>query len=190
MMKLIHRPQLASCAILGPMLVALLLQSVFVSGKEPHASSAASMSKAWFHPKATLQPLTLHALTQTIHAVTVAGVTNGWIFQTDQVPPTCKGKCGEIVLLVGLNTNRLIMGTEVIQHQETPKYFSRLKESFYRQFAQRSVEAKSSDIDTVTSATRSSKAIREEVLLGSRVITSQPEVSRQMVPAPQKKKKP
>jgi len=77
-----------------------------------------TLLKGWFHPDATLHLLTLHAITQTIHSVMIKGLPTGWIFRTDQVPPKCQGKRGEIVLLVGIGTDRLIKGLKVVDQRE------------------------------------------------------------------------
>lgn len=145
------------------------------------------LCKEWFDSDATVQTLTLSATTQTIHAVTLNDSTLGWIFRTDKTPPKCKGKHGEIILWVGLGTDGLIKGLRLIDHIEDKKHFSLLTTSgFFEQFFGRRATDDPAVVDTVTSATRSSSAIREEVLLGARHIASQPEVAKKMESAEKK----
>ena len=140
-----------------------------------------SIGKEWFDSEAAVQPLTLSATTQTIHVVTLNNATLGWIFRTDKTPPTCKGKHGEIILWVGLDTEGLIKGVKIIDHVEDKKHFSLLTTSgFFEQFFGRRATDDPAVVDTVTSATRSSKAIREEVLLGARHIAAQLEVAKKI----------
>ncbi|MEI7947385.1 MAG: FMN-binding protein [bacterium] len=140
-----------------------------------------SICKEWFDSDSTVQTLTLSATTQTIHVVTLNDSTLGWIFRTDKTPPKCKGKHGEIILWVGLGTDGLIKGVRLIDHIEDKKHFSLLMTSgFFEQFFGRRATDNVAVVDTVTSATRSSSAIREEVLLGARHIASQPEVAKKM----------
>jgi hypothetical protein len=142
-----------------------------------------SLCKEWFDSDSTVQTLTLGATTQTIHVVTLNDSTLGWIFRTDKTPPKCKGKHGEIILWVGLGTDGLIKGLRLIDHVEDKKHFSLLTTSgFFEQFFGRRATDDVAVVDTVTSATRSSRAIREEVLLGARHIASQAEVAKKMVP--------
>jgi len=141
-----------------------------------------SIGKEWFDSEAAVQPLTLSATTQTIHVVTLNDATLGWIFRTDKTPPKCKGKHGEIILWVGLDTEGLIKGVKIIDHVEDKKHFSLLTTSgFFEQFFGRRATDDPAVVDTVTTATRSSRAIREEVLLGARHIVAQPEVAKKML---------
>lgn len=140
-----------------------------------------SICKEWFDSEAVVKPLTLSAATQTIHVVTLNDATLGWIFRTDKTPPKCKGKHGEIILWVGLDTEGLVKGVKIIDHVEDKKHFSLLTTSgFFEQFFGRRATDDPAVVDTVTSATRSSKAIREEVLLGARHIAAQPEVAKKI----------
>ena len=165
-------------------LIVLPLCPVSVIGSENSAEvvpAPESIGKEWFDSEAVVQPLTLSATTQTIHVVTLNDATLGWIFRTDKTPPKCKGKHGEIILWVGLDTEGLIKGVRIIDHVEDKKHFSLLTTSgFFEQFFGRRATDDVAVVDTVTSATRSSKAIREEVLLGARHIASQPEVAKKM----------
>lgn len=171
-------------------LVVLPLFHVSVIGSEKGTEvvpGPESICKEWFDSEATVQTLTLSATTQTIHVVMLNDATLGWIFRTDKTPPKCKGKHGEIILWVGLGTDGLIKGLRLIDHVEDKKHFSLLTTSgFFEQFFGRRATDNVAVVDTVTSATRSSSAIREEVLLGARHIASQPEVAKKME-NPQKK---
>ena len=166
------------------LLIVLQLCPVPLLGSESSAEvvpSPEGIGKEWFDSEAVVQPLTLRATTQTIHVVTLNDSTLGWIFRTDKTPPKCKGKHGEIILWVGLDTEGLIKGVKIIDHVEDKKHFSLLTTSgFFEQFFGRRATDDPAVVDTVTSATRSSKAIREEVLLGARHIASQPEVAKKM----------
>jgi hypothetical protein len=166
------------------LLMVLPLCHVSVMGIDNSAEAVPgpeSICKEWFDSDATVQTLTLGATTQAIHVVTLNDATLGWIFRTDKTPPKCKGKHGEIILWVGLGTDGLIKGVRLIDHIEDKKHFSLLTTSgFFEQFFGRRATDNVAVVDTVTSATRSSSAIREEVLLGARHIASQPEVAKKM----------
>jgi Na+-translocating ferredoxin:NAD+ oxidoreductase RnfG subunit len=166
------------------LLIVLPLCPVPLLGSEKSAEvipGPESIGKEWFDSEAVVQPLTLSATTQTIHVVTLNDATLGWIFRTDKTPPKCKGKHGEIILWVGLDTEGLIKGVRIIDHVEDKKHFSLLTTSgFFEQFFGRRATDNVAVVDTVTSATRSSSAIREEVLLGARHIASQPEVAKKI----------
>lgn len=168
----------------GFLFVLVGLPLVSVLGSESGAEVVPGpeiICKEWFDSDATVQTLTLRATTQTIHVVTLNDSTLGWIFRTDKTPPKCKGKHGEIILWVGLGTDGLIKGLKIIDHVEDKKHFSLLTTSgFFEQFFGRRATDDPAVVDTVTSATRSSNAIREEVLLGARHIASQPEVAKKM----------
>ncbi len=168
------------------LLIVLPLYPVPLLGSENSAEAVPgpeSIGKEWFDSEAVVQPLTLNATTQTIHVVTLNGATLGWLFRTDKTPPKCKGKHGEIILWVGLDTDGLIKGVKIIDHVEDKKHFSLLTTSgFFEQFFGRRATDDPAVVDTVTTATRSSKAIREEVLLGARHIATQPEVAKKMSP--------
>jgi Na+-translocating ferredoxin:NAD+ oxidoreductase RnfG subunit len=166
------------------LLIVLPLSHVSVLGSESRAEVVPGpeiLCKEWFDSDSTVQALTLSATTQAIHVVTLNDSTLGWIFRTDKTPPKCKGKHGEIILWVGLGTDGLIKGVRIIDHVEDKKHFSLLTTSgFFEQFFGRRATDHVAVVDTVTSATRSSSAIREEVLLGARHIASQPEVAKKM----------
>jgi hypothetical protein len=179
--KIMRMPFLMGLLLLL-MVLPLCTGSLFGSEKSAEVvPGPESICKEWFDSEAVVQPLTLSATTQTIHVVTLNSATVGWIFRTDTTPPKCKGKHGEIILWVGLDTEGLIKGVKVIDHVEDKKHFSLLTTSgFFEQFFGRRATDDPAVVDTVTSATRSSKAIREEVLLGARHIAAQPEVAKKM----------
>ncbi len=87
----------------------------------------------------------------------------GWVFRTDRVSPVVKGRNAEIGVMVALGKDGEIAGVEVIENHETPAYFRRLTGAFYHQFVGHAVSAPSSDIDAVTGATISSRAVIEDV---------------------------
>ena len=178
-------PRMRLLMVLLFLLIVLPLCHVSVIGGEQGAEvvpGPESICKEWFDSDATVQTLTLNATTQTIHVVTLNDSTLGWIFRTDKTPPKCKGKHGEIILWVGLGTDGLIKGVRLIDHIEDKKHFSLLTTSgFFEQFFGRRATDDVAVVDTVITATRSSKAIREEVLLGARHIASQPEVAKKIV---------
>lgn len=115
-----------------------------------------------------------------VNAVTQDGHTCGWIFRTDQVPPACKGKRGQIAVLVALGTDARIKGVTVVDHKEDAPYFKRLKSSFFRQFHDRRAGDPSVKLDAVTHATLSSRAIIRDVMEGAMNVLSQPEISAQV----------
>jgi len=130
-----------------------------------------------FGQSAEITPVTLAAIHASVSEVAVGNQTTGWVFRTDQVPPACKGKRGEIVLFVALGVDGRIRDLRVVGHREDKKYFSRLGDAFFRQFRDKRADADIKSVDAVTRATYSSKAIIREVMEGARVVVSQPEVS-------------
>ena len=139
--------------------------------------SAESLCKDWFGPSAHLSPLTLGETNAVVSEVTLDGHTSGWVFRTDQIPPACKGKRGEIVLLVAVGSDARIKGLRVLSHKEDPTYFKRLKSGFFDQFRNLRADGGITKIDAVTNATLSSNAIIRDVMEGARLVVSQPEVA-------------
>lgn len=131
----------------------------------------------WFGAPVQVHPLSLAETNTVIDEVTRDGQTIGWAFKTDHVPPVCKGKRGEIVLLVALGLDGRIKGLQVLSYKEDTKYFKRLTPSFFRQFQNRRADADVSGIDAVTRATYSSRAIIRDVMEGSKHIIALPEVA-------------
>lgn len=92
----------------------------------------------------------------------------GWVFRTDRLPPEVRGYQDQVGVLVALTPNGVILGVEVVAHRETPKYFQRLTNAFFAQFAGRSADKPFDDVQAVTGATRSSGAIIRDVFLSAR----------------------
>lgn len=136
---------------------------------------------------------TLNRLAKTpfpVHAVvTTNGQVLGWVFRTDQVPPVVKGKRGEIGVMVGLGTDGLIKGVQVVETHEDAHWFSRLTPGFYAQFNGKAASRQGVKVDTVSGATVSSHAIVEDVFLSSQTVLSLPEVNPllKLMPAKQDK---
>lgn len=113
---------------------------------------------------------------QAFEARGVDGALLGWLFCTDRMPPVHKGKRGEIGVLVGIKPDAALRGVWVIRSRETRKYFARIKADFYRQFPGRAVRASYRDVDTVTRATKSSRAMVRDVFESARQLLRKPAV--------------
>lgn len=147
-----------------------------VSAVDPKTGLSKEWTK-WFAADDTLRridgaPYPVYAVT-----ATTGGKTNGWVFRTDQVPPQVKGMGGEIGVMVGLGTDGLIKGVHVEQNHETPRYFSRLTDTFYAQFPGKPAGQANPKVDTVTHSTVSSRAIIQDVFLSSQTVIALPEVN-------------
>lgn len=136
--------------------------------------------KAWFGENTQTQALKLARYEQPVIEVKSNDVTVGWVFRTDQVPPASKGKMGPIVLLAGFDTQERIRGIQLVRHEETPRYFKRLKKSFFDQFLNAPITRDPTTFDVVTKATYSSKAIIKEVVLGAANLAKEPEIKEQL----------
>ena len=160
---------------------ATLVVAVFLFGVRAKADAALSPCEAfchdWFGSSAHLRPMALAETNTVVSEVTLGGQTYGWIFRTDQVPPTCKGKLGEIALAVALGTDGRIKGLHVLCHKEDAPYFKRLNASFFQQFQNQRADAGTAKIDAVTRATLSSNAIIRDVMEGAKHVIALPEVS-------------
>jgi len=143
--------------------------------------SAEALCKDWFGPAARLAPLALGDTNAVVSEVTLDGQPSGWLFRTDQTPPACKGKRGEIVLFVAVGADARIKGLHVLSHKEDPAYFRRLKVEFFEQFKNQRADGSDVKVDAVTKATLSSKAIIREVLEGARHVLAQPEIAGKMI---------
>ncbi len=142
------------------------------------ASALDQYGQDWFGPGARTFPLKLSTTNAVVCEVTRDGRPEGWIFRTDQVPPVCKGKRGEIALLVAVSSDARILGVRVLEHKEDPSYFRRLTETFFSQFRNRRADdTQTSGVDAVTRATLSSRAIIRDVLEGAGHVVSLPEVA-------------
>lgn len=131
----------------------------------------------WFGKTAQTTPLPLADTNVVISEVTLDGHPAGWLFRTDQVPPVCKGKRGQIAVLVAIGTDSRIKGLAVLVHREDPAYFKRLKGTFFEQFRDQRVDGTPFSIDAVTRATLSSSAIIRDVMQGAVRVLAQPEVA-------------
>lgn len=138
--------------------------------------SADALCRDWFGSAARLAPQEPAQTNAPVREVVLGGRPSGWLFRTDQVPPACKGKRGEIVLLVAIGTDTRIKGIQVLSHKEDPPYFKRLKHEFFDQFINRCA-ADEPKIDAVTRATLSSRAIIREVMEGAQHVVALPEVA-------------
>jgi len=134
----------------------------------------------WFGQSAHAAPMTLSNTNIIVNTVTLDGHPSGWIFRTDQVPPSCKGKRGQITVLVAIGTDARIKGLSVIAHREDPQYFRRFKKSFFSQFTEIRADDTAVKIDAVTRATLSSRAIIRDVMEGAKNVIALPEVAAQL----------
>ncbi|MBT7191615.1 MAG: 4Fe-4S binding protein [Anaerolineae bacterium] len=86
------------------------------------------------------------------------------------------GYGGPLKLAVAVDLEGTITGVAVIQHRETPSWFRKVNESgFIKSFLSKSYEDAfqlGEDVDGVTSATYTSRAIAESALKGSRSIAA------------------
>ena len=142
----------------------------------------------WFTAGSTLQRLA-NSPYPVFAVASTEGLTNGWVFRTDQVPPVVNGKRGQIGVVVGLGKDGLIKGVHVVEYHEDPTWFNRIKPAFYAQFNSKPACRPDGKIDTVTGATISSHAIIEDVFLSSQTVMSLPEVNPllKLMPAKQDK---
>lgn len=155
----------------------LLLASTARAAAVNAAPSAETLCRSWFGAEAVLAPLQATPTNALVRQVTRNGQPAGWIFRTDQIPPACKGKRGEIVLLVALGTDARIKGVQILSHREDPAYFKRLKSGFFDQFNNLLASGSEPKVDAVTRATLSSRAIIREVVEGARHVAALPEVA-------------
>lgn len=152
-----------------------LLFLTFAQAGTDVASEA--LCRDWFGKAAQTSHLALSDASAVVDEVTLDGHPAGWLFRTDQMPPVCKGKRGQIAVLVAIGTDARIKGLTVLTHKEDPTYFRRLKDSFYHQFENRLVDDGLVKLDAVTKATLSSRAIIRDVMEGSRRVIALPEVA-------------
>jgi len=154
---------------------AVLILRMWVRADDAPAIDPA-ICREWFGEALQVAPMTLAETNAAVSEVTCNGHTAGWVFRTDQVPPVCKGKRGEIAVLVALGTDGRIKGLRVLSHKEDPKYFGRLKAGFFQQFLNQRPDS-DVKIDAVTQATYSSKAIISDVMDGAKLVIALPEVA-------------
>lgn len=113
------------------------------------------------------------------------GMTLGWVFRTDRLNPPVKGHISQIACLVSLSTNASILGIKVLEHKETPRYFSKLSDAFFGQFKNLPADTAIPQLDTVTGATHSSKAIVRDVMEGGKRLIELPAVKARISAATQ-----
>lgn len=140
-------------------------------------SHVTAFCRSVFGDAARAAPLTLATTNLTVTAVTLDGQPAGWVFRTDQVPPACKGKRGQIAILVALDTRAQIKEVSLLSHKEDMKYFGRIKKAFYEQFRGRQAGSDYARIDAVTQATLSSRAIIRDIMEGARNVIALPAVA-------------
>jgi hypothetical protein len=156
---------------------ALLLSVRALADNAPASADPDALCRSWFGPDAQVAQLALANTNAVVQEVTRDGRLSGWLFRTDQVPPACKGKRGEIVLAVAIGSDARIKGVRVLQHKEDAPYFKRLKDAFFDQFLNQRADGRQVQVDAVTRATLSSRAIIREVLEGSQAVVALPEVA-------------
>jgi Na+-translocating ferredoxin:NAD+ oxidoreductase RnfG subunit len=94
----------------------------------------------------------------------------GAVFITTDIPPDVKGYVGEIPVLVGIDRKGVITRIVILENRETPYYMRMIeKAGFVKKFFGKSVSERW-DIDTVSGATISSKAIVKDVETASVVV--------------------
>lgn len=95
------------------------------------------------------------------------GQTIGAAFLTTKTKPKVRGYSGEIATLVSLSKEGKISSIEVLRHEETPYYYSFLSaDNFFNLFNEVSL-TEATNIDSVSGATITSEAIRNDVVLGA-----------------------
>lgn len=89
----------------------------------------------------------------------------GWVFRTDRVSPVVHGynRQSQNGVLVAVSPQKTIVGVKLQETHDTPDYIRRLTAPFFKQFAGHGVDAARDDLDTVTGATISSRAIIKDV---------------------------
>jgi NosR/NirI family transcriptional regulator, nitrous oxide reductase regulator len=89
----------------------------------------------------------------------------GSVLSTESVSDDIIGHAGPIPLLIGLDTDGVIVGISLRENRETPGYLLRLggREFFENWTGLTVAEARHKKVDAVTGATRTSRAIIESV---------------------------
>lgn len=88
---------------------------------------------------------------------------------TTDLPPGVKGYADEINVLVAVDKTGVIRGIEVLEHRETMSFMDRVLQSGYLgRFIGKDVRQEL-DIDAVTGASITARAIRDDVLAASRL---------------------
>jgi hypothetical protein len=130
--------------------------------------------RGWFPAMAKHAPLASRAVVRAIH--NVKGDLLGWVFSTDQLEPVVRGKRGEIGVWVALGRDGKIRGIQVGRHREDKKWFDRIRPPFYQAFEGKPAGGGGGKPDAVTSATRSSRAMIDDVFGACRTVLALPEV--------------
>ena len=88
-------------------------------------------------------------------------VREGYFFNTKDLAPEVKGFGGHIEMLVELNKDESIKDIEILEHSETSEYVADMmaRPEFLAQFKGKKAEDDFDDIDAITHATISSKAV-------------------------------
>ncbi|MBN1283212.1 MAG: 4Fe-4S binding protein [Proteobacteria bacterium] len=95
----------------------------------------------------------------------------GLAFVTSSIPPQVMGYSGELDVLVGMDWDGKITGAKIIGHRETADYVQRIVESgLLRKFLGRTAGDEFSDIEAVTGATISSRAIIDDVRSAAKAV--------------------
>jgi len=139
--------------------------------------------KSFFPFAASIEPLAGLKPNEKAYTVKSAdGTVAGWVFRTDQMDPQIKGQVDQICAIVGFSTDGKVLGVNIIKHKETPSYFQKLTDSFFKQFEGHAADASLDKIDTVTGATRSSSAIVRDVSSAVKTLLQNPSVKEAMKP--------
>lgn len=94
----------------------------------------------------------------------------GAVFITTDIPPDVKGYVGEIPVLVGIDRKGVISRLVILENRETPYYMKMIeRSSFLKKFFGKSVSERW-EIDAVSGATISSKAIMKDVESASVIV--------------------
>lgn len=150
---------------------ALGIGLAFVAGAEPVGEPKADDWKALFPEGADLRGVM--GMPPGNKAFEVRDAQNnllGWVFRTDHVNPKVKGFKGEIGLLTALDRQGRIAGVKVVAFKDTPHYMAKLKDAFYARLAGRAAAEPYADLDAVSGATFSSKAVIEDVFESARTV--------------------
>jgi NosR/NirI family transcriptional regulator, nitrous oxide reductase regulator len=92
-----------------------------------------------------------------------AGRDVGVAFVTSQIPPQVAGYGGEIDVLVGMDASQRITGAKILGQHEAPQYIQRVFDAgFLSRFIGKKAGENFKDIETVSGATISSRAIIED----------------------------
>ncbi|MFO8056705.1 MAG: 4Fe-4S binding protein [bacterium] len=98
------------------------------------------------------------------------GPTSAACVATAELPPEVKGYVDEINTMVVVDKTGTIRTVRILAHRETPPYMRKiLRRDFLEKFVGRNVKEDLQEIDTVTGASITADAIKEDVLQASRL---------------------